>query len=141
MLFIQDNFIDVCNEEEYLDISKNIIKIIISSENLNIDSEYRVFISTMKWILKDPSTRRKAIFYLLDEIRLPLIPENQMQRFIDECPDLGLSVALQHILRDVKLDKQLLHLEVKLHHQKKKQITPRLKARKNILVIGMSYIC
>ena len=55
--FIFDNFCAVSGEEEFLEIDKELLSEFISSEFLQVDSEYQVFVSAMTWINYDITNR------------------------------------------------------------------------------------
>jgi len=126
---IFDNFCAVIREEEFLEIDKTLLSFIISSENLRVDSEYQVFVAAMTWINHDITNRRRYIFDVLKNIRLPLVASKHLESYVENCVDLSLKVALSSVQRDLITQKgSLVALYVK----------PRQSAKKNIYVIGGS---
>ena len=55
--YIQDNFFLVSQEEEWHEISKDMLCMFTTSEYLRVDSEYQVFLATMNWINHDIANR------------------------------------------------------------------------------------
>lgn len=126
---IFDNFCAVIREEEFLEIDKTMLSVFISSEYLRVDSEYQVFVAAMTWINHDITNRRRYIFDILKNIRLPLVASRQLESYLESCIDLSLKVALSSVQRDLITQKgSLVALYVK----------PRQCAKKNIYVIGGS---
>lgn len=83
----------------------------------------------MRWIGQDITTRRRYVFDILNQVRLPLIPSKLLEKSISECSDISLKVALRSIQKDLASKRGSL---VPLYVQ------PRICARKKIYVIGGS---
>ena len=71
----------------------------------------------------------------MNPVRLPIIPSTQIDKYVEDCSDISLKVALQKLLQDVRLDRKL-GLELQLTRLKSCYVQPRRSARKNIYVIG-----
>ncbi|KAH0954714.1 hypothetical protein HN011_007733 [Eciton burchellii] len=127
--FIEVNFPQVCQEEEFLDLPKEHLVQFLSSDYIHIDTECQVFQAAYNWIVHDIPARRCYVFEILGHIRLRLCSLARLERIILECKDASLIVALRSIQKDLVSNKGCL---VPLHAQ------PRVCARKNILVIGGS---
>ncbi|KAK2583482.1 hypothetical protein KPH14_009450 [Odynerus spinipes] len=127
--FIQVNFPQVSQEEEFLDLPKEHLVRFLSSDLIHIDTEFQVFQAAYNWITHDVPARRCYVFEILGHIRLRLCSLARLERIILECKDASLIVALRSIEKDLISNKGCL---VPLHAQ------PRLCAKKNILVIGGS---
>ncbi|XP_071856065.1 actin-binding protein IPP [Bombus fervidus] len=125
--FIQVNFPQVSQEEEFLDLPKEHLVHFLSSDYIHIDTEFQVFQAAYNWIVHDIPARRCYVFEILSHIRLRLCSLARLERVILECKDASLIVALRSIQKDLVSNKGCL---VPLHAQ------PRLCAKKNILVIG-----
>lgn len=72
--YIENNFPKVCKEDEIYDLHKDDIILLLSSENLKIDSEFQVFQTALRWINHDIISRRQFVFDILKYVRLPLLP-------------------------------------------------------------------
>ena len=63
--YVFTNFVQVSLEEEFLDVPKEIIVKILSSEDLRVDTEYQVFLASMAWLDHDVGGRRRYVFDVL----------------------------------------------------------------------------
>lgn len=127
--YIFANFSEVVMEDEFLEIPRDVLVRILQSEYLRIDSEFQVFSAAMRWIGQDITMRRRYVFDILNQVRLPLIPSKLLEKSISECSDISLKVALRSIQKDLASKRGSL---VPLYVQ------PRICARKKIYVIGGS---
>ena len=133
--FIHNHFLQVVHEEEFLDIPKHTLNTFLQSENLFIESEYQVFTAAMKWILHQVSERRKYVYEILDNVRFPVISQNQVEQYTSECADLSLKIALTKMLQDMR-DNAKLPYVLKISKLKPVLLYPRKCARKCLYVIG-----
>ena len=133
--YIHNHFLAVTQEEEYRQLDKDILIKFLNSENLHIDSEFQVFQAAMKWVTHDTTARRRFVFEVLAPIRFPIISQQQLEKYIEECDDLSLKIALRKLAQDYKKDRKV-PIEVKLGRLKPYLLQPRKCARKNIYVIG-----
>lgn len=78
---IEKHFTDIYNEEEFLLLSSENVASLLSSNELNVESEELVFAALMKWVLYDTEERVNSIYSLLKQIRFALLPS----RFIQDC--------------------------------------------------------
>ncbi|XP_043282923.1 actin-binding protein IPP-like isoform X2 [Venturia canescens] len=127
--FIEVNFPQVSQEEEFLDLPKDYLIHFLSSEYIHVDTEFQVFQAAYNWIVHDIPARRCYVFEILGHIRLRLCSLARLDSVILECKDASLIVALRSIQKDLVSNKGCL---VSLRAE------PRLCAKKNILVIGGS---
>ncbi|XP_012274970.1 actin-binding protein IPP [Orussus abietinus] len=127
--FIEVNFPQVSQEEEFLDLPKEHLVGFLSSEYIHVDTEFQAFEAAYNWIIHDIPARRCYVFEILSHIRLRLCSLARLERIILESKDASLNVALRSIQKDLVSNKGCL---VPLHVQ------PRLCAKTNILVIGGS---
>ncbi len=127
--YINDNFAAVSAGDEFLSLPRDLLVDFLSSELLRVDSEYQVFVAAMGWVEADLAGRRRFIFDTLKFVRLPLVPSRLLEAHAASCRDISLRVALDSVRKDVLMRKGSL---VALGAQ------PRLRAKKNIFVIGGS---
>ncbi|KAG0410682.1 hypothetical protein HPB47_012205 [Ixodes persulcatus] len=102
--FIERRFTDVIKEDEFYELPKETLQHFLKSEGLSIDSEFQVFEATMRWILHDVRERRPLVFDVLDAVRFPVISQKQLDRYVSDCPDMSLRVALLKLMQDLKHD-------------------------------------
>ncbi|KAJ4431679.1 hypothetical protein ANN_20280 [Periplaneta americana] len=127
--FIQLHFPQICNEEEFFELPKDLLTKFLSSEHLRVDTEFQVFQAAMRWIMHDVTQRRRYVFEILSHVRLPLLSVCLLERAINDCGDGSLKVALRSVRKDLVTKKGSL---VPLY------VHPRLCAKKDIFVIGGS---
>lgn len=89
----------------------------------------QVFNAAIRWILGNVTQRRRYVFDVLANVRLPLVPIHVLDGAIKECRDVSMCVALRSIRKDLFTKRgQLVPLRV----------CPRAGAKKNIYIIGGS---
>lgn len=66
-----ENFVDLTQYDEYLYQSSNIIRMVLSNDNLNVHNEETVFRFLEQWLIFDEDLRIEQFFDLINEIRLP----------------------------------------------------------------------
>lgn len=117
--------------EEFKQIPVDVLIRFLHSEALFTDCEYQVFASAMKWLCEDIVERRQHIYDVLAPIRLPLIPQRLLTKYVESCSDLSVKVVLQTLLLDLSRD-----CHSKLRTMKPLYYQPRKYARKTVYVIG-----
>ncbi|CAN8009876.1 unnamed protein product [Ixodes pacificus] len=127
--FIERRFTDVIKEDEFYELPKETLQHFLKSEGLSIDSEFQVFEATMRWILHDVRERRPLVFDVLDAVRFPVISQKQLDRYVSDCPDMSLRVALLKLMQDLKHDSRANQV-MDVRQQ------PRMCARKSVYLIG-----
>lgn len=134
--YIHTHFLQVQSGEEFLALTKEQLVRLLRSEELSIEDEYQVFVAAMTWILKDLVQRRRHVVEVLDPVRFPLLPPQQLMKYIEGIPDFSLRVALQTLLKE--------YCEVSKSPKESKicsflqtcKVRPRRKARKYLYAIG-----
>jgi len=81
--FMRHHFIDVVSSEEYTSLPFEVLKSLISSDELNIDCEERVYIGIIKWVKYNVNEREQYLYDLLSETRLPLLSINFILKYLD----------------------------------------------------------
>ncbi|XP_059169346.1 kelch-like protein 8 isoform X2 [Physella acuta] len=71
--YIRDNFIAVSQNEEFLSMPIEILTSLVSSPDLNVDSEEQVYSAIMVWIKHDNEKRKPHLPELLSKVKLPLL--------------------------------------------------------------------
>lgn len=133
--YIHNHFLDVVEHDEYPELPKDLLLKFLQSEDLNIESEFQVFTAAMKWILHDTSKRRRFIFEVMGPIRFPIISQKLLGKYIDDCKDLSLKIALRKLVQDFRQDRKMPY-EMKLTRVKPYLLQPRKCSRKTIYMIG-----
>lgn len=72
--YIQSYFPQISDEDEIYDLPKDQMVKFLSSEHLQVDSEFQVFQTAIRWIMHDILDRRRFVFEILKHVRLSLLP-------------------------------------------------------------------
>ncbi|XP_068726109.1 kelch-like protein diablo [Montipora capricornis] len=105
--FAKHHFIEVVQSEEFMEISAKQLTRLISDDDLNIQSEERVFEAVLAWIKYDIDIRQEFAPEILSHVRFPLLSaEFLMDRVATEeiirnnkiCCDFLLEAAECHLL-------------------------------------------
>lgn len=105
--FARHHFIEVVQSEEFMEISAKQLTQLISDDDLNIQSEERVFEAVLAWIKYDIDIRQEFAPEILSKVRFPLLSaEFLMDRVATEeimrnnkiCCDFLLEAAECHLL-------------------------------------------
>ncbi|XP_020610490.1 kelch-like protein 20 [Orbicella faveolata] len=71
--FARQHFIDVVQSEEFMEISAKQLTRLLSDDDLNIQSEERVFEAALAWIKYDADVRQESAPEILSNVRFPLL--------------------------------------------------------------------
>lgn len=71
--YIQNNFVDVIECDEYLLLPLNQLVGIVSADELNVKNEEQVYQAVMNWISHDAFNRKSYLGHLMNHVRLPLL--------------------------------------------------------------------
>ena len=71
--YVLDHFMEVVCSDEYLQLSVEEVKLLVSSDNINVSTEHQVFEVMHKWLEHNLPLREKHAYKLLSCIRLPLL--------------------------------------------------------------------
>lgn len=71
--YLQNNFIDVVESDEFLLLPVNQLLEIISNDELNVRCEEQVYQAVMNWIKYDLDERKQYLAQLMSNVRLPLL--------------------------------------------------------------------
>lgn len=82
--YIQSHFPQVCKEDEIYELPKDHMIKLLRSERLVVDSEYQVFQAAIRWFTHDIMQRRRYVFEVLQNVRLPLLSLRKYYGFLFE---------------------------------------------------------
>ena len=74
MEYVQDNFSEVVEGEEFLQLSLDSVLSLLGSDLIQVSSEECVFEAMYKWLMYDLPSRQQHALSLLNRVRLPLLP-------------------------------------------------------------------
>ena len=72
--YIYDNFSGVVESDEFFTMTPKHLDAIVSSEDLNVDSETHVYEAVMRWVKHKTDDRKKYLATLIPKVKLPLLP-------------------------------------------------------------------
>ncbi|XP_015282142.1 PREDICTED: kelch-like protein 28 [Gekko japonicus] len=103
--YICQNFEDVCQTEEFFELTHSELDEIVSNDCLNVVTEESVFYALESWIKYDVQERQKYLAQLLHCVRLPLLSVKFLTRLYEA----------NHLIRDDHTCKHLLNEALKYH--------------------------
>lgn len=107
--YARRHFREVAVGSEFLNSSWENVARLISSSDLNVQSEEDVYSAVVQWIKQDPTDRAQHLPALLAEVRLPMLPVPVLMTKVDceplikqniECRDLLDEAKRYHLLPD-----------------------------------------
>ena len=72
--FILRRFMDITMHEEFLQLPESVLKELLDSNHLHVDSEVQVYQAFAAWVNHDLPARAASAFNLMDSIRVALVP-------------------------------------------------------------------
>ncbi|XP_033124819.1 kelch-like protein 28 [Anneissia japonica] len=126
--FIHEHFKDLCNSEEFNQMEPNELANILSSENLNVDSEENTFEMLERWLQYDPNRRRAYVPKLISHIRLPLMSFKYLTNMYENNEFICESVSAKEAVNRA-LQYHISEDRSKLMGEKKMQVTCRRPAK------------
>uniref|UniRef100_A0A671LM89 BACK domain-containing protein n=1 Tax=Sinocyclocheilus anshuiensis TaxID=1608454 RepID=A0A671LM89_9TELE len=103
--FICQHFEEVCQTEEFLELTRAELDEIVSNDCLNVLTEESVFYALESWIKYDLTERQQYLAQLLHCVRLPLLSVKFLTRLYEA----------NHLIRDDHACKHLLNEALKYH--------------------------
>lgn len=83
--FISEEFEEVYKTDAFMDLSYEEVKKIVSNNELNVDDEKTVYEAVINWVKSDEENRKKYLYSLLEQIKLPYIsPDYIVDNIISE---------------------------------------------------------
>lgn len=76
--FILDNFMAICNQQEFLSLSVDRLCDLLENDLLRVKSEEMVFEAVCKWIQHDCCSRKQFMAELFKEVRCGLLPRSYL---------------------------------------------------------------
>ncbi|KAM4693037.1 kelch-like protein 29 [Discoglossus pictus] len=116
------NFPEVANQEEILNITREDFVSYISNDSLNTKAEELVYETVIKWIKKNPASRAQYSAELLAVVRLPFIHPSYLLNVVDNEELIKSSEACRDLVNEAKR----YHM---LPHARQEMQTPRTRPR------------
>lgn len=111
-IYMLTNFKEFSKCDYFPSLSYPCIKEIISSDDLNVESEEEVFQAVMRWVKASPGKRHCRLLDLLREVRMVHLPVKYLMKVVaseelirtsKSCVDLLEEVKNYHLMPDVEL--------------------------------------
>ncbi|MGH0146819.1 UNVERIFIED_CONTAM: hypothetical protein FKN15_024069 [Acipenser sinensis] len=118
--YAQQNFTDVAQHEEFLDLPRDELVEIISSDELVVSKEEAVFEAVMRWVYHDVDYRRPMLKELLHHVRMPLLHPNYFVQTVEG----------DQIIQNSPECYQLLHEARRYHVLGNEMMSPRTRPRR-----------
>ncbi|KAI1883001.1 hypothetical protein AGOR_G00240730 [Albula goreensis] len=130
--YAMQNFPDVAQHEEFLDLRRDELEEYIASDELVISKEEMVFEAVMRWVYHDVEGRRPMLKDLLHHVRLPLLHPNYFVQTVEG----------DQLIQNAPECYQLLHEARRYHVLGNEMMSPRTRPRRStgfsevIVVVG-----
>ncbi|XP_016659571.1 ring canal kelch homolog isoform X2 [Acyrthosiphon pisum] len=111
-LYFHQHYTDVVEGDEFLSLSSEEMVKLISSDELIVPSEEKIFESVIRWIKRDLDSRKQILHQLMEHVRLPLISKDYiLKNVVDEpllincskCKDYVFEALRFNLLRSEEL--------------------------------------
>ncbi|XP_066285902.1 kelch-like protein 8 isoform X3 [Branchiostoma lanceolatum] len=79
-----DNFLDVIQHDEFLQVSAGHLTAMISSSDLNIDAEEQVYEAVMKWVKHDITERKQHVSDIFRHVRFPMLQPSFLMSAVEQ---------------------------------------------------------
>lgn len=107
--YIEQHFSEVCQFDEFLNLTAEQVEAFVKSDSLSIPSEERVFECVIAWIQSDALTRQQHLGRLMQYVRLPLLSQEYILARVEkepllqgdlQCKDLIIEALKYHLLKN-----------------------------------------
>lgn len=82
--FVSDHFVEICKEEDFMQLAPHELISVISPDNLNIEKESVVFEAVMRWVRAEKENRVKSLGEVFDCIRFRLLEEKYFKEHVEK---------------------------------------------------------
>ncbi|KAM9035136.1 Bardet-Biedl syndrome 5 protein isoform X3 [Sarcophilus harrisii] len=100
--FVSDRFIQICKEEDFMQLSPQELISVISNDGLNVEKEEAVFEAVMKWVRTDKENRVKNLGEVFDCIRFRLMTEKYFKDHVEKDDIIKSNSDLQKKIKILK---------------------------------------
>ncbi|XP_010209942.1 PREDICTED: kelch-like protein 28 [Tinamus guttatus] len=110
--YVCQNFEDVCQTEEFFELTHSELDEIVSNDCLNVVTEETVFYALESWIKYDVQERQKYLAQLLHCVRLPLLSVKFLTRLYEANHLIRDDHACKHLLNNFDNKCHYFHVEM-----------------------------
>ncbi|XP_028403321.1 kelch-like protein 8 [Dendronephthya gigantea] len=100
--FIKLHFLEVTKSEEFLDVTVDHLKQLLSGSNLNVPKEEDVFESVMRWINHSSSKRQHHLGLLMPYVRLPMLPVSYLITVVEKETFVSKNLVCRDLIDEAK---------------------------------------
>ena len=100
--FIKFHFTEVTNSEEFLDISVDHLKQLLSGSDLNVPREEDVFETVIRWMHHCSSKRQHLLEILMPFVRLPMVPVHYLIEMVQKETFVLNNLACRNFIDEAK---------------------------------------
>ncbi|NXJ10499.1 KLH41 protein, partial [Odontophorus gujanensis] len=100
--FVSDHFVQICKEEDFLQLAPNELISVISPDSLNVEKEELVFEAVMRWVRSDKENRVKSLGEVFDCIRFRLMSEKYFKEHVEKDDIIKSNSDLQKKVKIIK---------------------------------------
>lgn len=100
--YIYEHFNDVVQNEEFLLLPRNELAVLLSCEELNVDSEEDVYNALIAWARQDVEERQSLLAELLGQIRLPSLSPHFLVDQVEKEELIRQDIACRNLLDEAK---------------------------------------
>ncbi|GLV34165.1 Keap1 [Carabus blaptoides fortunei] len=108
--FIERHFTQICQEEEFLQLSAIQLISLIKRDELNVQEEKEVYTAVLKWVKYDEDNRHSKMEHILCAVRCQYLTPNFLKEQMKNCDVLKKAPAcreyLAQIFKDLTLHKK-----------------------------------
>lgn len=101
--FVSDHFVQICKEEDFMQLAPHELISVISPDSLNVEKEELVFEAVMRWVRTDKENRVKSLGEIFDCIRFRLMPEKYFKEQVEKDDIIKSNSDLQKKLRLLRM--------------------------------------
>ncbi|KAL5012057.1 hypothetical protein ScPMuIL_010608 [Solemya velum] len=81
--YMSDKFLDVISNDEFKNVPFSLLEKLLSSADLNVQSEIQVYEAVMKWVQEDVETRKGHLPALMAKVKLPLLSPTYLMENVE----------------------------------------------------------
>ncbi|KAM6332478.1 kelch-like protein 41 [Podargus strigoides] len=100
--FVSDHFVQICKEEDFMQLAPHELISVISPDSLNVEKEELVFEAVMRWVRTDKENRVKSLGEIFDCIRFRLMPEKYFKEHVEKDDIIKSNSDLQKKVKIIK---------------------------------------
>ncbi|XP_065269292.1 kelch-like protein 41 [Emys orbicularis] len=100
--FVSDHFVQICKEEDFMQLAPHELISVISPDSLNVEKEEVVFEAVMTWVRTDKENRIKSLGEVFDCIRFRLMAEKYFKEHVEKDDIIKSNSDLQKKIKVIK---------------------------------------